>query len=386
MAEIHGRCDERFAAVRYVLADNLDTGLDVGASVAVFIDGEPVVDIWGGHRDAARTVPWEEDTIVTVFSTTKTMVALCALILVDRGELDFHAPVARYWPEFAAAGKERIEVRHVLGHTAGLPGWDRPLAPQDLADWEKCTTSLAAQAPWWEPGTASGYHALTQGYLVGELIRRVTGLSVGRFFAEAVAGPLGADFHIGLTADHDHRVAELIPPPHADLVDLAPTELGARALAHPKVTGEMTAAPWWRRAEIPAANGFGNARSVAAVQSVIACGGEARGTRLLSRPGVESIFQRQSNGRDLVLDVPLSFGMGFALDSTTTPMRPHACTWGGYGGSMILNDLDERLTVAYVMNRMEPVVLGDKRGASIVFATAAVLARAAKRAARVGRA
>ena len=277
MAEIHGRCDERFAAVRYVLADNLDTGLDVGASVAVFIDGEPVVDIWGGHRDAARTVPWEEDTIVTVFSTTKTMVALCALILVDRGELDFHAPVARYWPEFAAAGKERIEVRHVLGHTAGLPGWDRPLAPQDLADWEKCTTSLAAQAPWWEPGTASGYHALTQGYLVGELIRRVTGLSVGRFFAEAVAGPLGADFHIGLTADHDHRVAELIPPPHADLVDLAPTELGARALAHPKVTGEMTAAPWWRRAEIPAANGFGNARSVAAVQSVIACGGERAG-------------------------------------------------------------------------------------------------------------
>jgi CubicO group peptidase (beta-lactamase class C family) len=382
LADVHGTCDERFAAVRYALSENLDAGLDIGASVAVFLDGEPVVDIWGGHRDAARTLPWERDTIACVFSTTKTMLALCALTLADRGELDLDAPVARYWPEFAAAGKAHVEVRGLLQHTAGLPGWDAPLAPEDLADWEKCTATLAAQAPMWEPGTATGYHAHTQGYLVGEVIRRITGLSVGGYFAAAVAGPLGADFHIGLAAQDDRRVAPLIPPPAAELADLGLTELGARALANPRVTGELTAREWWRRAEIPASNGHGNARSVARVQSVIAGGGEPGGTRLLSRDGVEQIFRRPARGRDLVLGTPMTWGIGFALDSTARPLAPRACTWGGYGGSVILNDLDARLTIAYVMNRMEPTLLGDKRGASIVFATLAVLARAARRARR----
>ncbi len=381
MTEIHGSCDERFAAVRYALADNLETGLDIGASVAVFVDGEPVVDIWSGHRDEARTVPWDADTIVNVFSITKTMVALCALILADRGELDLNAPVARYWPEFGAAGKGCIEVRHLLGHTAGLPGWEQPLASEELADWEKCTTSLAAQAPWWEPGTASGYHSLTQGYLVGEVIRRITGVSVGRFFAETVAGPLQADFYIGLPPEHDARVAPMIPPRTGRRED-GLTALGVRALAKPEITGELTAEEWWQRAEIPAANGHGNARSVAAIQSVVACRGEARGHRLLSPAGVEAIFRRQSNGTDLVLGVPLCFGIGFGLTSETMPLAPHACSWGGYGGSMILNDLDTRLTIAYVMNRMEAGWLGDSRGASIAFAAAVALARIAKRAAR----
>ena len=160
--------------------------------------GEPVVDIWGGFVDEEHTAPWREDTLTNVWSTTKTMTFLCALMLADRGELDFHAPVAEYWPEFAAAGKEQVQVRHLMGHTAGLPGWDEPLAAEELADWDRCTSLLAAQAPWWEPGTASGYHAVTQGYLIGEVVRRITGETIGSWFAREVATPLGADFHIGL--------------------------------------------------------------------------------------------------------------------------------------------------------------------------------------------
>ena len=172
-----------------------------------------MVDIWGGYAAAARTVPWERDTITNVFSTTKTMVALCALLLADRGDLDFDAPVARYWPEFGAAGKGGVLVRHVLAHTAGPPDFDGPLSAEDLYDWDAVTARLAAQAPRWEPGTLAGYHSLTQGFVVGEVIRRITGRPAGVFFAGEVAGPLGADFHIGLPAEHDHRVAPVIAPP-----------------------------------------------------------------------------------------------------------------------------------------------------------------------------
>jgi CubicO group peptidase (beta-lactamase class C family) len=374
VAEIEGEFDERFSGVAEALARNLDEGVDIGASVAVALDGEPVVDIWGGHKDLAATEAWEADTIVNVFSTTKTMTALCALMLADRGELDLHAPVARYWPEFSQAGKDRIEVRELLGHTSGLSGWQEPLALEELADWERCTSLLAAQAPWWEPGTKSGYHAVTQGYLVGEVVARIAGVSVGRFFKENVADPLGADFHIGLPPEADPRVVPLIPPPPADLRNVRLGELGVRTLSNPPITGEVTAQEWWQRAEIPAANGHGNARSVAAIQSIVACGGEARGTRLLSAEGLAAIFEEQSSGTDLVLDVPLRFGMGFGLASETMPMGPRSCAWGGYGGSLVFNDLDARITVAYVMNRMEAGLIGDRRGASVVTAAALALA------------
>ena len=376
MAEIKGDYDERFRGVAEALSGNLDSGRDVGASAAVFLDGRPVVDIWGGYADAARTEPWQADTIVNVFSTTKTMTALCALILADRGELDFHAPVIRYWPEFAAAGKEGIEVRELLGHTSGLSGWDTTLAAEDLADWDRCTALLAAQAPWWEHGTKSGYHAITQGYLLGEVVRRITGQSIGRFFKETIADPLGADFHIGVPPQVDSRVAPLIPPPPVDRLDMGLPEIGVRTLSNPLVTGLTSAEEWWRRAEIPAANGHGNARSVATIQSVIACGGEACGMRLLSAQGVEAIFEEQSSGRDLVLDVPLRFGLGFGLASQTMPMGPRSCAWGGYGGSLVFNDLDARVTIAYVMNQMEGGMVGDTRGASIAVAAAAGVAAA----------
>jgi CubicO group peptidase (beta-lactamase class C family) len=374
MAEIEGAIADGFAGVAEALERNLDQGADIGASVAVELNGEPVVDIWGGYEDAERTRPWQRDTIVNVFSTTKTMTALCALILADRGELDLHAPVSRYWPEFAQAGKERVEVRELMAHTSGLSGWQEPLELQELADWDRCTSLLAAQAPWWDPGTASGYHAVTQGYLVGEVVRRITGQTLGQFFKQTVAEPLGADFHIGLPPEADAHVAPLIPPPPVDLAGAGLPELGVRTLVNPPVTGEVTAEKWWQRAEIPAANGHGNARSVAAIQSAVACGGEVRGTRLLSEQGVKAIFEEQSNGPDLVLGVPLRFGMGYGLASETLPMGPRSCAWGGYGGSLVVNDLDARVTIAYVMNRMEAGLVGDARGASIV--TAAVMALA----------
>jgi CubicO group peptidase (beta-lactamase class C family) len=189
-AEIHGECDERFEAVRDLLLGNLARGADVGASVAVTLDGNLVVDIWGGWADEDRTRPWERDTITNVWSTTKTMTALCALMLVDAGAIDLDAAVSRYWPEFGASGKEgRVLFRHLMGHTAGLPGWSEPMTIEDLYDWEKATSLLAAQEPWWAPGTASGYHAVTQGYLVGEVLRRVTGQSVGEFFGRRCRDP-----------------------------------------------------------------------------------------------------------------------------------------------------------------------------------------------------
>jgi CubicO group peptidase (beta-lactamase class C family) len=377
MAEIEGTYEDRFRPVADALSSSIDSGLDIGASVAVVVGGELVVDIWGGHLDPERATPWVEDTIVNVFSTTKTMTALCALILGDRGELEFDAPVARYWPEFAAGGKEHVTVAHLMAHSAGLSGWAEPLAPEDLADWEKCTSLLAAQEPWWEDRTTPGYHAVTQGYLVGEVVRRITGQTLGQFFADTVAGPLHADFHIGTPADCDARVAPLIPPPPAPELIAALPELGQRTLMNPIITGEVSSEIWWRRAEIPAANGHGNARSVARVQAVISGAGETSGRRLLSAEGVEALFGERSAGPDLVLGLPLRFGLGYGLASETLPMGPHMCAWGGYGGSLVVNDLDARMTVAYVMNRMEPGVLGDMRGGSMVFAAVAGLMAAA---------
>ncbi|HXR54254.1 MAG TPA: serine hydrolase domain-containing protein [Acidimicrobiales bacterium] len=368
--EVHGTCDEQFAAVREAFYNNLDEGRDVGASVTVFLEGEPVVDLWGGWADEERTVPWGRDTITNVWSTTKTMTNLCALILADHGDIDLHAPVAKYWPEFKANDKERIEVRHLLSHTAGLPGWEEPITYEDLYDWEKATSLLAAQKPWWEPGTASGYHAVTQGYLVGEVVRRVTGQSLGTFFAKEVAGPLGADFFIGLPATEDHRTVRVIAPemPGVDALG-AGNEFLPRVFGNPILSAERSFDDDWRRAEIPAANGQGNARGVGAVQSIVSNRGEARGIRLLSDRGLDAIFEEQSNGTDLVLGIPLRFGIGYGLGTETMPLGPRGCYWGGWGGSLVVSDLDARVTVAYVMNRMELGLVGDTRGAALLLAT-----------------
>ncbi|MEU4615251.1 serine hydrolase domain-containing protein [Streptomyces umbrinus] len=358
MAEIQGSYDDLFTAVPGALAALLDAG-DVGASVAVFVDGEPVVDVWGGFADADRTIPWQRDTIAGVWSVTKTVTALCALILADRNELDLDVPVARYWPEFATAGKDGVLVRHLLAHTAGLPNWDGPV--EELYDWPSATARLAAQAPQWEPGTAAGYHSLTQGFLVGEVVRRITGRSVGEFLAHEVAGPLGADFRIGLSAEHDHRVALSVPPPSRDedYLASAPGKTAAPAAGTGiRVRDGNSVA--WRRAQIPAASGFGNARSVALVQSVMACGGTVRGVRLLSQAGCDRAWEEQFRGEDRILDMSMRYGLGYGLFGSTYG-------WGGWGGSMVMIEPDARMVVAYVTNQMrEP--RDDNRGLEVLMA------------------
>jgi CubicO group peptidase (beta-lactamase class C family) len=374
MAEVQGWTDERFAGVRDVLSANLDAGKDVGASAAVSVEGQLVVDIWGGVIDDEGT-PWERDTITNVWSTTKTMTNLSALILADRGELDLDAPVATYWPEFAANGKEGVLVRHLLAHTAGLASWTHPMTEDDLYDWEVATSRLAAQAPLWEPGTASGYHALTQGYLVGEVVRRVSGESIGTFFAKEVAGPLGADFHIGTGPEHDDRCAHIIPPEENSLTATDQGGELAATLRNPPLFPAWAQTIPWRRAEIPAAGGHGNARSVNRVQSVVANGGELDEVRLLSTATIDRIFEEQSNGTDLVLGAPLTLGIGYGLNSATTPIgiNPRTCFWGGWGGSIVLIDCDAKVCISYVMNRMAGGTLGDDRGIGIAFAAYAAL-------------
>jgi len=264
-----------------------------------------------------------------------------------------------------------------MGHTAGLSGWSEKMEAEDLADWDKCTSLLANQAPWWTPGDGSGYHAVTQGYLVGEVVRRICGETLGTFFAREIAGPVGADFHIGTPPEVDGRIARLIPHDSVDLTTLGPPDsIAVRTLTNPQITGETSWHEWWRRAEIPAANGHGNARSVAKIQSVLAGAGEARGVRLLSAEGCEAVFEEQASGTDRVLGAPFRIGMGYGLGNEVVPLGARGCFWGGYGGSLVVNDLDRRLTVCYVMNRMALDLVGDRRGASILLATVASLANA----------
>jgi CubicO group peptidase (beta-lactamase class C family) len=310
------------------------------------------------------------DTIINVYSTTKTMTALTALILADRGELDFAAPVARYWPEFAANGKSAITVAQLMSHSAGLSGWAETISKADLYDWDKATSLLAAQTPFWEPGTAPGYHALTQGYLVGEVVRRITGRSLGTVFREEVAEPLGADFHIGLPVSEDGRVAELIPiPPGGAVGDGAQSALMANMANNPGIDVAETRTRAWRGAEIPAAGGTGNARSVAEIHAILANGGVAKGKRFLSEAGCRKALELQVEGQDLVMGIPAKFGLGFGLAGGAIPLpNPNSMYWGGYGGSLIIIDFDARTTFAYVMNRMEGTTTGDVRGFGLCMA------------------
>ena len=371
---VSGTYEHRFERLATLLQDSVESGADLGGSVALVIDGEMVVDIWSGWANQEQTVPWERDTITNVWSTTKTMTALAALVLVDRGELDIHAPVARYWPEFAANGKEAVEVRHLMSHTSGVAGWDQPVTVTDILDPTASVERLAAQAPWWEPGSASGYHGINQGHLIGEVVRRITGKSLGTFFADEIAGPLGADFYIGLDPRHDDRVATVIPPPpmEFDLASMDQTSPGFRFFVGPVIDPEFCNTPEWRRAEIGAAGGQGNARSVARIQSVVSHGGEIDGVKLLSPSTIDLIFEEQSNGVDLCLGIPLRFGVGYALtDPEHFPYLPDSkiCFWGGWGGSMVINDLDRRMTFAYMMNKMEAGIIGGVRSEALIRAT-----------------
>ncbi|TCP51898.1 CubicO group peptidase (beta-lactamase class C family) [Tamaricihabitans halophyticus] len=377
---LHGTADARFDKVRTLMRDNIETGRELGASITVDLHGETIADLWGGHGDAQRTIPWSRDTIVNVWSSTKTVTNLAALMLVDRGMLDVFAPVAKYWPEFAANGKDAIEVRHIMSHTSGVSGWEPPFAVDDMYDWERSTQLLASQAPWWEPGTASGYHANSMGHLVGEVVRRVSGKSLKEFVRTEIAEPLRADFQIGARADDDHRIAEIIPPRVRafDLSTLPPNVPMFRTFHGPVSDPTVANTEPWRRADLGAGNGHGNARALARILSAVSLGGEVDGVKLLSPTTIELIFQEQADGVDLVLGVPLRWGIGYGLPQPATVPSisddDRACFWGGWGGSMIVMHPDRGLTISYVMNQMAEGVIGSEAANSYLTAIYEALA------------
>ena len=367
--ELHGFCEPGFEPVRDAFVANFERGAEVGACCAVTRNGEPVVDLWAGDAIQGQA-PWREDTIVNVYSTTKTMAAITMLVLADRGLLDFEAPVARYWPEFAAQGKETVKVKHVMSHSTGLSGFEPALGSIDeLYDRKAIAERLAAMTPWWDPGEGSGYHAVTQGQLQGEIVERITGKTLGTWFREEIAEPLGADFHIGLDPAHDARVGELVPPESGLATPPGGREsIAARTMRSCPITGLEPRTEAWRRAEIPAAGGIGNARAVARIHSMMACGGEVDGVRILSEAGALRALEEQTNGPDQVLILPIRFGLGFGLVSETFPLSPNprSCFWGGWGGSLAMIDFDARISASYAMNKMEGNLAGDARGGSVL--------------------
>jgi len=385
---IQGVCDPRFETVKEAFAQNFADYGEVGAAVAVMVGGRLVVDLWAGHADAALSRSWQQDTIVNVFSTTKGMTAICAHRLADQGLLDIDAPVAKYWPEFAQAGKDEIPVRYLLSHRAGLSAIRKLLPPGSAYDWERMTSALAAEEPWWQPGSKHGYHALTFGYLVGEVVRRISGKSLGTYFSDEVAGPLGLDFHIGLSEQDDARVAEMLPMPlpepgEDNLIAKAfsdPQSMTFKAFANPPdlmVPGTVNSRPW-RVAEIPAANGHADARSLARIYGALAQGGELDGIDVLSLGAIDRARVEQSYGDDAVLlGLPSRFGMGFMLDLPEHRIVPQSDIFGhpGAGGSIGFADPEAGLGFGYVMNKMivPPDYFTDPRWRGLVDATYAAL-------------
>lgn len=368
-AAVQGTCDPRFELVREEFERNFTERGETGASVSITLDGGTVVDLWGGTADPASGRRWERDTAVVVWSCSKGATAICAHLLVSRGELDLDAPVARYWPEFAQNGKDGIPVRMLLNHQAGLAAVRQPLPPGAFYDWELMTAALAAETPFWAPGTRHGYHGLTFGFLVGEVVRRVTGRSLGRFFREEVAGPLGLDFHIGLPESEEARVAPCIPAPPPDPANLSPME--QRAFSDPSSPtflmlanngGYMQPGECDTRAahaaEIPSAGGISNGRGLAGLYAPLANGGGP----LVDEASVRRMAAVASaSGEDATLLLPTRFSLGFvkAVDNRRHPagagnsviLSEEAFGHSGLGGSIGFADPAARLSFGYAMNR-----------------------------------
>lgn len=376
--QVNGTAQGEFTRVRDALERRLRTGEEVGAAVAVMIDGHLVADLWGGHLDAARSIPWTKDSIVNVWSNTKTVLAVGFMSLVERGLIDLDSPVARYWPEFAANGKSGVRVRDVLAHASGVSGLDHPATVHDLYDVPTAVARMAEQAPWWEPGSASGYHLFNYGHLLGELIRRVTGQDLREFIRDDVAAPLGADFQIGVAEGDWHRTASIITPPPLpfDLEDLDHSSVGYKTFTGPAVNAEAANSPEWRAAQIGGANGHGNARSLAQILSVLAEGGSSRGVRLFDAARAGQMLTAQTDGTDLVNGLTVRWGLGLAVsDHRTLTWIPEGDIgyWGGWGGSMGIVDRDRRMVVTYVMNKMGGEILGSDRARDYVEAVYAAV-------------
>jgi len=376
--QVDGNCDARFERVKEVFEFNLANDLEVGAAVAVTIDGKPIIDLWGGHADKARTRSWQRDTMVNVFSTTKGVTAVLAHRLVEQGQLDLDAPVVRYWPEFAQAGKEEIPVNYLLSHRAGLAAVRKQLPSDAWVNWPVMCAALAAETPWWEPGTRHGYHALTFGYLVGEVIRRIVGKTAGAYLRDEISAPNSLDIHIGVDASFDPRIAELVgarPPspdaPPSPLAEMAsdPESITYKAIANPVpvVDPQLVNSRAWRGAEIPAANGHATARDLARLYGALATGGSLDGGRILTPESIARAATEQAIGPDVVLGAKTRWGLGFALTQPETPFGPNPRAFGhpGAGGSLGFADPDARVGFGYVMNQMGSDSLIDRRAAAL---------------------
>lgn len=357
---IQGWYDPAFDAVREAFQANFDSRGETGAAVCVRVNGTVVADLWGGWADEQARRPWEPDTLVNVFSVGKGLVAACAARLAGQGRLDPDGYVASAWPEFGAAGKSSVTVRQLLSHQAGLPAVRSRLPAGSMLDHAVMTSALAAQEPWWEPGTGHGYHVNTYGYLAGELIRRVAGTSLGTLLRQEIAGPLGADVHIGLPPAEHARVARFTwndPAP----AEAGPPGLGSgrelmRYNAYFNPSGLSGAGvvndPAWRSAEIPSANAHATARGVARFYEALAAGG----TGVVDPGALAEAASEHASGPDLVLDRPSRFGLGFQLTQPERPLGPGPAAFGhfGAGGSLGFCDPDSDVAVGYVMNRMTP--------------------------------
>jgi CubicO group peptidase (beta-lactamase class C family) len=379
MADVDGWTAPGFEGVRAAFEHNFAAGLEVGAAFSAYHEGKKVADLWGGLADPATGEPWREDTIELVYSTTKGVTAICANKLAQEGVLDVDAPVAKYWPEFAHGGKDDIPVSYVLSHQAGLAWIDGALTPEEVFSWDPVVDALARQTPHWEPGSKHGYHATTYGWLVGEVVRRATGKTVGTYFREAIGDPLGLDFWIGLPEREEHRVARLqggLLPQTADeelralLEEIAgPETVLGRALFAP--TEAFTDIDVWNSralhaAELPAVNGIGDARSLARMYA--ACIGEVDGIRLLTPEQLERATTQLTTGPNYVLlDMDVQFGLGFMVRSALIPIGgPRSFGHFGAGGSMGWADPEAALAFGYVMNRMDMGLAGDARSADLV--------------------
>jgi len=374
--ELQGTCEPRFGAVRDAFEANWTDLAEVGASLCVIVGGETVVDLWGGHADAERSRVWERDTIANVYSSTKGIAAAAAAMLVDRGQLDVERPVADYWPEFGQAGKSEIRVRHLLTHEAGLAGVDEELPDGAVLDWDRMVGALERQAPMWTPGEGMGYHAITYGWLVGEVIRRIDGRTCGEFVRDEIAGPLGVDLFIGLPESEDSRTADLLPAPGAGPIGVSTQDnLAARALglAAPRLAGTVNSREW-RAAELPAANGHGNGRSLATIYSALAQGGGG----LLSSDSIEACGATEHAAReDMVLGFLVRRSLGFILSTAGGRYEwgPNARTFGhsGAGGSLGFADPDAEIGFGYVMNQMSAGLGADPRWKPMIDAVYASL-------------
>ncbi len=380
MATLEGHCDPKFARVYETMERHVANGDEVGASLYVSIEGEEVVDLWGGRLDKNRPDPWTRDTIVNVFSASKTVASLAVLMLADGGQIDLFAPVADYWPEFAQNGKSKAQVRHLISHTVGLPAWEGPFSQADAMDIAASTARLAAQAPWWEPGERGSYHASTFGHLISELVLRVTGRTLSAFIAEEISGPLEADFYLGLRDDQFDRVATVYPVESSDMPSKVPAppkdtdrDLSAElAIAQRTRQGSFSGqkrdakalfnSSDWRRSAIAGSSGHANARGLGRIMTSLANGGVSRGVDLLSPATIALIFQEQFRGFDSYYMKPIRWGIGYALAPLAEKERgplpflrpgPRTCYWYGTGGSVSLADADKGIAIGYVMNQCQ---------------------------------